>query len=126
MKASRTRVLERYFEALRSHDWSSLAECLAEDVHRTGPYLDDLKGKRAYLEFLSRVIPALRNYALTVTRIREIGGDSAIAELTESLDVEGVAKDFPEALLFEFDAEGRIRRIDIYVKKSPTEGAPRA
>ena len=117
MATSQTAVLERYFEALRSHDWASLAECLADDVHRTGPYLDVVEGKRAYVEFLSRVLPTLANYALTVTRIRKIGEASAVAELTETLDVEGVSRDFPEAIFFDFDEAGRILRVDIYVKK---------
>ena len=117
MATSRIRVLERYFEALRSHDWTSLAECLADDVHRTGPYLDVVEGKQAYVAFLSRVLPTLENYTLTVTRMREIGSASAVAELTETLDVGGVSKTHPEAILFDFDEEGRIWRVDIYVKK---------
>jgi len=119
-------VLERYFAALRSQDWASLAECLADDVHRTGPYRDVVEGKQAYVQFLSRVIPTLANYRLEVTRVRKIGDASAIAELTETLDVDGVSRDFPEALLFDFDDEGRILRIDIYVKRPPPADAPRA
>jgi ketosteroid isomerase-like protein len=126
MTISQTRVLERYFEALRSHDWASLAECLADDVHRTGPYLDVVKGKRAYVEFLSRVVPTLPNYALSVTRIRKLGEVSAVVELTESLDVDGVSREFPEALFFDFDEEGRILRVDIYVKRPPIAEAPQA
>lgn len=117
MATSQTAVLERYFAALRSHDWASLAECLADDVHRTGPYLDVVAGKRAYVEFLSEKLPTLANYALDVLRIREIGDAAAVAELTETVDVDGLPKVFPEAILFDFDAEGRIRRVDIYVKK---------
>jgi len=119
-------VLERYFAALRSQDWASLAECLADDVRRTGPYRDVVEGKQAYVQFLSRVIPTLANYRLEVTRVRKIGDASAIAELTETLDVDGVSRDFPEALLFDFDDEGRILRIDIYVKRPPPSQAPRA
>jgi len=117
MADSQTAVLERYFEALRSHDWTSLAECLADDVHRTGPYLDVVEGKRAYVDFLSKKLPTLTNYALDVRRIREIGPTSAVAELTETVDVDGRSTVFPEAILFDFNGEGRIRRVDIYVKK---------
>ena len=126
MTTSQTAVLERYFEALRSHDWVRLAECLADDVHRTGPYLDVVKGKRAYVEFLSRLLPTLPNYALKIARIRKVGEASAIAELTETLDVEGVSREFPEALLFDFDEAGRILRIDIYVKRPPIGETPRS
>ena len=117
MATAQIRVLERYFEALRCHDWASLADCLADDVHRAGPYLDVFEGKQAYVEFLSRVLPTLENYTLTVTRIREIGSASAVAELTETLDVNGVPRTHPEAIFFDFDEAGRIRRVDIYVKK---------
>ena len=119
-------VLERYFAALRSQDWASLAECLADDVRRTGPYRDVVEGKQAYVQFLSRVIPTLANYRLEVTRVRKIGDASAIAELTETLDVDGVSRNFPEALLFDFVDEGRILRIDIDVKRPPPSQAPRA
>ena len=117
MATSQTAVLERYFDALRSHDWASLAECLAEDVHRTGPYLDVFRGKQAYVEFLSKKLPTLPNYKLAVARIRMIGESSAVAELEETIDVDGVPKSFPEAIFFDFDADGRILRVDIYVKK---------
>ena len=112
-------VLERYFAALRSQDWASLTECLAEDVHRTGPYLDVVEGRTAYVTFLSGVIPTLANYSLEVSRVRKVGEASAIAELTEKLDVDGVPREFPEALLFDFDEAGRILRVDIYVKRPP-------
>jgi hypothetical protein len=52
-------VLERYFEAMRACDWPALAETLAEDVHRTGPFLDEVRGRDAYVEFLAGVIPKL-------------------------------------------------------------------
>ena len=114
-----TRTLEQYFEALRAQDWESLATCLADEVHRTGPYLDVVRGKQAYVEFLSGVIPTLRNYELKVFRIRELDGGSALVELRETLDVEGVRTEFPEALLFDFDDDGFILRVDIYIKQPP-------
>ena len=112
-------ALERYFEALRAQDWESLATCLADDVHRTGPYLDVVEGKTAYVEFLSGVIPTLIDHELKVFRIRELGGGSALVELSETLDVGGVRTEFQEALLFDFDEQGLILRIDIYIKQPP-------
>jgi hypothetical protein len=76
----RSPVLERYFDALRTHGWESLAGCLSDDVHRTGPYLD----------------------------------------------VDGVRTEFPEALVFDFAPDGRIQRVDIFIKQPPSrrkEGA---
>jgi hypothetical protein len=111
-----TRTLERYFEALRAQDWEGLGRCLAEDVHRTGPYLDEVRGRQAYVEFLSKVIPALRGYELEVSRTRGLEDGSALVELSEIVELDGVRTEFPEALLFGFDDRGLIRRVDIYVK----------
>ncbi len=112
-------TLERYLEALRTQDWESLASCLAEDVHRTGPYLDEVRGKQPYVDFLSGILPTLRNYRLKVSRVRKVEGGSAIVELVEALDANGVRTEYPEALLFDFDEEGLIRRVDVYIKQPP-------
>ncbi len=108
--------LDRYFEALRSHDWEKLSGCLSQDVRRTGPYLDVVRGRDAYVKFLRRVLPTLPNHQLEVSRTRRLEDGSALVELCETIDVDGVATEFPEALLFEFDGEGRIQTVDIYLK----------
>ena len=112
-------ILDRYFAALGSQDWQSLGACLAEDVHRTGPYLDVVRGRRAYVDFLASVIPKLRSYELRVARVRELGPASAVVELSELAEVNGVRTEFPEVLLFDFDEDGSILRIDIYIKQPP-------
>jgi hypothetical protein len=112
-------VLERYFAALRAHDWQGLADTLADDVHRTGPFLDVVEGKGAYVEFLAGVIPPLANYALDVARILVFDDGAALALLSESMDRDGRRETHPEALLFEFDAAGRIARVDVYIKRPP-------
>ena len=109
--------LDRYFESLRTQDWKRLAECLAEDVHRTGPYLDVVRGREAYVAFLAKVIPTLRNYDLRVTRVRTLAPASAVVELSEFADVDGERREFPELLLFDFDEIGLIRRVDVYIKQ---------
>lgn len=111
------RILERYFDALRARDWEALASCLSDDVHRTGPYLDDVRGRQPYVDFLAKVLPSLSGYELAVSRIRKVAPDSAIVELSETVEVEGVRKEFPEVLLFDFDAQGLISRVDIYIKQ---------
>ena len=113
------RVLARYFEALQKQDWESLGSCLADNVHRTGPYLDTVHGKEAYVEFLAGVIPTLRNYALEVHEVRSLEGGSVLALLSEILDRDGVRTAFPEALVFDFDVDGLIQRVDIYIKQPP-------
>lgn len=111
-------TLDRYFDALRSHDWESLAACLAPDVHRNGPYLDEFRGRADYVAFLSRVLPSLVNYELEITRIRELPPHSAVVELSETVDLDGARKRTPEVLLFDFDDEDRIMRVDIYIKQT--------
>jgi SnoaL-like domain len=115
-------VLDQYFEALRTQDWKSLGACVAENIHRTGPYLDVVRGRPAYVAFLAGVIPTLRNYDLRVSRVRELGGASAVVELSEFADVKGVRTEFPEVLLFDFDEAGSILRIDVYIKQPPPRG----
>ena len=117
------RALDDYFEALRTRDWERLASCLAEDVCRTGPYLDVHRGRRAYIEFLSHVIPTLHNYELEVRRVRKLAADSALVELSEIVDVGGARTEFPEVLLFDFDEAGAILRVDIYIKQPPPKRA---
>lgn len=112
-------TLDRYFDCLRRQDWEGLATCLAADVHRTGPYLDVVEGRDAYARFLAGVVPTLPAYALVVHRCRAAGERSAVVELSEHLEVKGVPSEFPEVLLFDFDADGAIARVDIYIKQPP-------
>jgi uncharacterized protein (TIGR02246 family) len=112
-------VLAQYFDALRKRDWRALADTLAPDVHRTGPYGDDVRGRDAYVAFLADVIPKLPNYALDVARIRALESGGAVVELSETIDRDGGRFRTPEALLFEFDAAGRIARVDVFIKQPP-------
>ena len=113
------RTLERYFQSLRDHDWETLRDCVAEDVHRTGPYLDIVEGRDAYANFLAGVVPKLENYELRVHDIQRTEAGGAWVRLSEILDVDGVSTEHPEALLFEFDDAARITRVDIYLKRPP-------
>jgi hypothetical protein len=118
------KALEQYLEALRDHDWPRLGQCVADDLVRTGPFRDVVRGRRAYVEFLAGVVPSLRNYALEVFRIRRLEDGAALVELSETVDQEGVRNETPELLLFEFDAQGLIQRIDIYVKRPAPAAGP--
>ena len=56
----------------------------------------------------------------------ELEGGSALVELSEILDVDGVRTEFPEALVFDFAPDGRIQRVDVFIKQPPSrrkEGA---
>ncbi len=110
-------VLECYFQALRDCDWAALRECESVGVHRTGPYLDIVEGRDAYADFLAGIVPTLPNYELRVRDVKLLAGGGAVVRLSEILDVDGVSTEHPEMLLFEFDADGRIDRVDIYIKR---------
>ena len=112
-------TLDRYFAALRAHDWEALAACVSEDVHREGPYCDVFRGREPYVEYLAKVVPSLAGYELRVSRVREVGPRTALVELCETVDVDGRRTEYPELLLFDFDDEGRIARIDVYIKQPP-------
>lgn len=112
-------ALGEYFDAMRNHHWERLARCLSSDVRRVGPYLDVVEGREAYVDFLAKVLPTLPNYSLSISSIDTFGTASAVVRLTETLDVGGVSTQFPEVLLFEFDDDGRIRAVDVYVKQVP-------
>jgi hypothetical protein len=117
-------VLERYFQALRDQDWTALRECVSEGVHRTGPYLDVVEGRDAYADFLAGVVPKLPNYELRVRDVKLLASGGAVVRLSEILDVDGVSTEHPEMLLFEFDADGRIDRVDIYLKRERPSRSP--
>jgi hypothetical protein len=116
------RALERYLGALKAQDWKLLASAVADDLERTGPFLDVVRGRQAYVEFLSGIIPTLRNYELKIFRTRRLADGSALVELSETVDLDGVRTESPELLLFEFNPQGLISRIDIYIKRPPAGG----
>ena len=103
-------IVERYLEALTSHDWDGLRACLCDDVVRIGPYNDEYRGSDAYVAFLSALMPTLPEYSMEVQRITYVD-DRAYAELSEA--VGGVRTD--EALVFEI-SDGRIERVDVFIK----------
>lgn len=116
---SAAETLDRYFQALRDHDWKALGECVSPEVHRTGPYGDVVTGREAYVAFLSETLPKLQSYELRVHRVDAVVGGSAWVRLSEWLDVDGRHTEHPEALHFAFDGEARISRVDIYLKRLP-------
>jgi ketosteroid isomerase-like protein len=108
-------VVERYLEAITSHDWDALRECVAEHVVRVGPYLDRYEGREAYVAFIADTMPRLRGYQMDVTRVTYAGDSLAFAELSET--VEGFRA--PEALVFELDGDGRIAHIEVFIQSRP-------
>ncbi len=109
-------VVERYLQAVVEHDWAGLAECLAEDVVRVGPFGDTYTPKAPYLAFLEEVMPSLEGYSMEVERIVD-AGPVVVAELTETVEIGGKVHVTPEALVFDLDADGRIAKVDIFIKR---------
>lgn len=108
--------MERYLDAVAGHDWEALRGCLAEDVVRVGPFGDTYTPKGPYLEFLTALMPTLGGYSMRVDRVL-YAGSVAVAELSETVEVDGSPVETPEALVFDLDDDGRITRIGIYIRR---------
>ena len=104
-------IVERYLTALTGHDWSELRDCLSSDIVRVGPYNDEYRGVDAYVGFLSNLMPTLPDYSMEISRVTYTER-LVFAELAEN--VGGVRTD--EALVFELADDGRIARIDVFIK----------
>jgi hypothetical protein len=37
-------IVERYLDAIMSHDWDVVGECVVDDIIRVGPYGDRFEG----------------------------------------------------------------------------------
>lgn len=91
---------------------------IRDDVMRIGPYGDVYTGRDAYVEFLSALMPTLPGYSMEVSRVTYVeNGRRAVAELSETVTVDGAALVTAEVLLFDLDADGRIARIEIFTRR---------
>jgi ketosteroid isomerase-like protein len=113
------RVVEDYLEAVATQDWQRMGATIRDDVVRIGPYGDVYSGRAAYVEFLSGLMPTLPGYAMDVAGVTYVDdGRRAIAELSETVTMDGTALVTPEVLLFDLDGDGRIARIEIFTRRS--------
>jgi ketosteroid isomerase-like protein len=110
-------IVERYLDAVVSHNWEALSECLAEDVVRVGPFLDTYSPRGPYVEFLAGLMPTLPGYAMRVDRVL-YQGNVALAQLSETVELDGTPVETPEALVFDLDDHGRIARIEIFIQRA--------
>lgn len=119
--AAATAIVRRYFEALVAQDWTRLASLLAADVVRNGPYRDDFEGRDDYVEFLRSTFASLRDYNLTIRSISG-GAGTAVAEITETVTMNGSRLATDEAIVFEV-RDSAITRVGVYLQESydPTE-----
>jgi hypothetical protein len=128
VKSNCTLVVERYLDSLVAQDWPAVSECLSDDVIRVGPFEDRYTGRQSYMAFLTGLMPSLSGYSMRVDRVLQVntfgdpGSDDGgmtvvLAELTETMDVDGVPFDTAEALVFDIDEDNQIARVDIYIKR---------
>lgn len=112
--------VERYFDDLSARDWDALGEVLAPDVVRVGPLGDEVTGRAAYLELLSRSVP--ERYANDVHRIVYTPDrHSAFARVTEHLEYPDRAFHLEEAYTFTLDEERTISRVDVFWQSPPQQ-----
>jgi len=112
-------VVERYLDAITSHDWDALRDCVTDDVVRVGPYMDRYEGREAYVAFIADTMPKLEGYEMRVDRVTYASDTLAFAELSETVDIDGKSVRTPEALVFELDGDGRIAHIEVFIQTLP-------
>jgi ketosteroid isomerase-like protein len=111
-----TEVVERYLRGVVAHDWDEVTACLAPDVVRVGPFGDTYSPREPYVAFLRELMPTLPGYSMDVRRV--VGaGPVVVAELSETVEVEGAPFVTPESLVFDLDGDGRIAHIEIYIQR---------
>jgi ketosteroid isomerase-like protein len=109
-------IVERYLDAIASHDWNVVDECIADDIVRVGPYGDRYAGRREYLAFIAGLMPKLAGYAMKLHRVTYAGDALAYVELSETVELDGKPMRTPEVLVFELDGDGRITRVEVYIQ----------
>ena len=109
-------IVERYLDAIASHDWDVVNECIADDIVRVGPYGDRFTGRDDYVAFVADLMPKLPGYAMEVHRVTYASDVLAYAELSETVESDGKPMCTPEVLVFELDGDGRIARVDIFIQ----------
>lgn len=115
-------VVRRYLDGVAGQDWAAVSECLAAGVRRVGPFGDVYEGHEEYVGFLRRVMPTLAGYRMDVERVLHTAeGTAAVAELSETVELDGRSVRTPESLVFDLDDEGRIRHIAIYIQQLPQD-----
>jgi limonene-1,2-epoxide hydrolase len=113
-----TTIVERYLETMVAHDFEAMADCLAEDVVRVGPYGDTYTPRDPYVAMLSQLMPSLPGYSMEVSRVTAVG-KLVVVELSETVEIDGAPLVTPEALVFELNDDGLIAHIAIYIQTRP-------
>jgi hypothetical protein len=109
-------LVERYLACLVDHDWEGAGACLSPEVVRIGPFGDTYTGREPYLAYLAEVMPGLEGYSMEVYRV-VAAGRIVLAELRETVQVDGKPKVTPELLVFDLDEGGAISRVAVYAQR---------
>ena len=110
-------TVTRFFDRMAASDWDAMAACVAEDVTRVGPFRDSKSGRDDYRDFLATTIGALDGYVLDVQRIWS-DGERAVAQLSETLNVDGRARRTDEAIVLDVGPDGLITRVEVYLQRA--------
>ena len=81
-------VVERYLATMVAHDFAAMADCLAEDVVRVGPYGDTYTPRGPYVDMLARLMPSLPGYSMAISRVTAVE-TLVVAELSETVEIDG-------------------------------------
>jgi hypothetical protein len=108
-------VIERFLRSLVANDWPEFRACLGDEFTRVGPYGDTYTSKEEYVAFLSELMPTLVGYSMDVTRVTYADG-VGFAELSETVEVDGVPLRTPECLTFDLTSDGRISRVEVFTQ----------
>ena len=85
-------IVERYLNAIASHHWDVVDECIAADIVRVGPYGDRYAGRDEYLAFIADLMPRLEGYEMKLERVTYASDALAFVEL-----IDDVAHSFAKA-----------------------------
>lgn len=110
-------IVSQFFDRMAAFDWEAMAGCLAHDVVRVGPYRDVKSGRDDYRDFLAATIDALDDYELVVQRIWS-DGTRAVAQLSETMSIDGRRRRTDEAIVLDLGPDGLIARVEVYLQRS--------
>jgi hypothetical protein len=113
-----TQTMKRLVPAITAPaDWAPLAEFVAVDeFERVGTFLE-VQDWQQYTEMLTKWASATETFETTVRRISELPG-LVYFEIEERHFRGGNVNVVNSMTVFEFDEDGRIRHLDVYLQQA--------
>jgi len=112
-----TQTIEQLAPSVKARtDWSRLAEFVAEDeFERVGTFLE-VQDWRQYTEMLTRWASATERFETTLRRVSELSG--RVYFEVEERHFRGASAHVVRSMtVFEFNQDGKIRRLDVYLQQ---------